>query len=79
MTTDERIEQMRYAGRANKYSKTTVARLIEHYNTAMQGKSRKTGIAAFCCECMGWDAGLTENIRGCTDVGCPLYPYRPYR
>ena len=44
------------------------------YERAMQGKSRKAAMHAFCAECMGWQ--VTEVFR-CTDTGCPLYPYRP--
>jgi hypothetical protein len=61
MTDRERREQMPKACRAT-------------YNLAMTGKSRKAAMAAFCAECMGYQ--VAEVFR-CTDVGCPLYPYRP--
>jgi len=48
----------------------------EIYRKAMGGRSRKMAIKAFCLECVGWDRG---EITICTDSGCPLYPYRPYK
>lgn len=48
------------------------------YESAMQGKSRKTAVKAFCQECMGWESYQIE-IRGCTAQACPLYEYRPYK
>ena len=44
------------------------------YRTAMQGRSRRAAIRAFCLECCGWQRG---EVRDGTDVGCPLHPYRP--
>ncbi|MHC4533538.1 MAG: hypothetical protein ACYS6K_06265 [Planctomycetota bacterium] len=44
------------------------------YNRAMTGKSRKAAMRAFCCECCGWEI---REVFLCTDLGCPLYPYRP--
>ncbi len=49
------------------------------YDKAMTGKSQKAGIKAFCHECFGNAPGCTHEIHECTDKGCPLYPYRPYR
>ena len=46
------------------------------YKKAMQGRSLKTAIRAFCLECVQWQRAEVEN---CTDTGCPLYPYRPYQ
>jgi len=48
------------------------------YLRAMKGGSRQTGIKAFCQMCFGWDHPRAE-IPQCTDLACPLYPYRPYR
>jgi len=45
------------------------------YNRAMTGKSRKAAMRAFCAECCGWDI---REVFLCTDLGCPLYPYRPH-
>ena len=44
------------------------------YARAMRGKSRNAAIRAFCCECCGWEI---KEVYLCTDLGCPLYPYRP--
>lgn len=38
---------------------------IEHMN-------RSTAIKCMCSECMGFE----EDVMGCTDVKCPLYPFR---
>lgn len=42
-------------------------------------KSRKDAIKIFCIECVGCAAGYRGEIRNCTDIGCPLYPWRPYK
>jgi len=44
------------------------------YNKAVSGKSRKAAMRAFCAECCGYQI---KEIYLCTDLGCPLYPYRP--
>jgi hypothetical protein len=36
----------------------------------------KAAIKAQCLECMGWSR---KDIDGCTDLACPLYPYRPFQ
>jgi len=46
------------------------------YDRAMQGKSMKSAIKSFCLECTGWQK---EDVRLCTSLACPLYPYRPYK
>jgi len=46
------------------------------YSKAMAGKSRGAAIKAFCCECCGYER---KEVSLCTDTGCPLYPYRPFR
>jgi len=46
------------------------------YKSAIQGKSRKAGIHSFCLECVGYEK---EEVRLCTDLGCPLYEFRPYK
>jgi hypothetical protein len=45
------------------------------YKNAVSGKSRKDGIKAFCLMCVCWQK---EEVRQCTDLACPLYPYRAY-
>jgi hypothetical protein len=47
-----------------------------NYDKAMRGKSMKAAIKAFCLECVQWQK---EEVRLCTDLGCSLYPYRPYK
>jgi hypothetical protein len=46
----------------------------KNYQKAMTGRSMKRAIKSFCLECVGWQR---EEIKLCTDLGCPLYPYRP--
>jgi hypothetical protein len=46
------------------------------YEKAMQGKSLKSAVKAFCLECVCWQK---EEIRLCTSLACPLHPYRPYK
>lgn len=46
------------------------------YLRAMKGRSLKTAIKAQCLECVGW---IREEVEKCTDLGCPLYPYRPFQ
>lgn len=47
-----------------------------NYDKAIRGRSMKAGVKAFCLECTCWQK---EEVRLCTDLACPLYPYRPYR
>ncbi len=42
-------------------------------------RSRKDAIKIFCVECVGGAPGYRAEIRDCTDRGCPLYPWRPYK
>jgi len=44
------------------------------YNKTVSGKSRKAAMRAFCAECCGYEI---REVFLCTDLGCPLYPYRP--
>jgi hypothetical protein len=46
------------------------------YDKAMTGKSRTAAVRAFCQECCGYER---FQVSLCTDTGCPLYRYRPYR
>ena len=59
----ERREQMPKIHRAN-------------YDKAMKGRSMKAATKAFCLMCVQWQK---EEVRLCTDLACPIYPYRPYR
>ncbi|MHC4573081.1 MAG: hypothetical protein ACYS76_02930 [Planctomycetota bacterium] len=47
-----------------------------NYRAAVSGKSRRAAIKAFCLECVCWQR---EEVRLCTALACPLYPYRPYQ
>jgi hypothetical protein len=47
-----------------------------NYNKALRGRSMKAAIKAFCLECVCWQK---EEVRLCTSLACPLYPYRPYK
>jgi len=44
------------------------------YEKAIGGKSRKAAMHAQCLECCGWQI---KEVFLCTDLSCPLYPYRP--
>jgi len=44
------------------------------YDRAVAGKSRKAAMHSFCIECCGYQI---KEVYLCTDLGCPLYPYRP--
>ncbi|MFC1781112.1 hypothetical protein ACFLZ8_02475 [Planctomycetota bacterium] len=46
------------------------------YKSATKGKSRKSAIHSFCLECCGYEK---ESVRQCTDSGCCLYEFRPYK
>jgi len=43
------------------------------YRRAASGKSRKTAIRCFCLECVAWQE---REVGLCSDLRCPLYPYR---
>lgn len=47
-----------------------------NYKKAMTGRSIKAAIKAACLECVGWQR---KEIKSCTSLACPLYPYRPYK
>jgi len=57
---------------------------VEHYVRTLKGKpelervrlTRKSAIARQCLECVG---GVKSEVRLCTDVNCPLFPFRPYK
>ena len=42
-------------------------------------KSRKDAIKMFCIECVGNCEGYVRHIKDCSDTGCPLYAWRPYK
>ena len=45
------------------------------YDKAVKGKSLRAAAKSFCLECMGWQR---DEVRQCTAMACPLFPYRPY-
>ena len=59
----ERREQMPKIHRAN-------------YEKAMKGRSLRAAVNSFCAECTMWQR---EEVRLCTSLACPLWPYRPYQ
>lgn len=43
------------------------------YRRAKTGRSQRAAIRSFCLECVGY---VLEEVKLCTDTGCPLYEYR---
>lgn len=43
------------------------------YHKAKTGRSQAAAIRSFCVECVGY---VQEEVKACTDRGCPLYEYR---
>jgi len=43
------------------------------YRRAKTGRSQQAAIRSFCVECVGY---VLEEVKLCTDTGCPLYEYR---
>ena len=46
------------------------------YRKATERKSMAAAVKSFCYECMGYQR---EEVKVCTDLGCPLWMYRPGR
>ena len=46
-----------------------------NYEKAITGKSRTAAVKAFCLECVCWQR---NEVKNCTSVACPLFPYRAY-
>ena len=46
------------------------------YDKAMQGRSLKSAVHAFCLECCGWQR---KEVELCSSPECSLYLYRPYQ
>jgi len=44
------------------------------YDRSVAGRSRKAATHSFCIECCGYQI---KEVHLCSDLGCPLYPYRP--
>ena len=46
------------------------------YKKAVRHKSMRSSVNSACLECMGY---IRKEISFCTDLGCPLYSYRPFQ
>lgn len=46
------------------------------YDRAASGRSLRAAVNSFCLECCHFQI---EEIRNCTDLGCPLFAVRPYQ
>ena len=46
------------------------------YDRAAAGNRLRAAVNSFCLECVCWQR---EEVRLCTALACPLYPYRPYQ
>ena len=46
------------------------------YRRAVKGRSLRACINAFCLECCMYQS---QEVRLCTDCGCPLWTVRPYQ
>ena len=62
MTPDQRLAQM-----PKDFQNT--------YKKAIARKSMAAAVKAMCSECVGY---VREEVRLCTDTGCPLFRYRPF-
>ena len=46
------------------------------YKKAVAHKSMRSAINSQCVECMGY---VRKEVSVCSDLGCPLYSYRPFQ
>ena len=46
------------------------------YKKAVKHKSMRSAVNSQCLECVGY---MRKEISVCTDLGCPLYSYRPFQ
>jgi hypothetical protein len=46
------------------------------YDRAVSGKSLRSAVNSFCLECVMWQR---KEVRLCTSLACPLWPYRNYQ
>ena len=51
---------------------------VKTFERAYSGKSRPSGVKAFCIECQGCE-DPSETVRACAAYACPLWEYRPYQ
>jgi len=47
----------------------------KQYDKAIKKHSLRAAINSKCLDCMYWQAA---EVKRCSIVACPLYPYRPY-
>lgn len=43
------------------------------YKRALNPRNLRAAVSSQCLECVGW---VSEEVRLCTDLACPLYPHR---
>ncbi len=46
------------------------------YKKAVNHKSMRAAVNSQCLECIGY---IRKEISVCSDLGCPLYSYRPFQ
>ena len=46
------------------------------YDRAVSGRSLRAAVNSFCIHCVMYQR---EEVRLCTSLSCPLWPYRPYQ
>ena len=51
---------------------THTIRTADGGTITIENYTRSGAIKDFCTECMGWE----ENVKNCTSIFCPLYPFR---
>ena len=64
MTREEQIQQRR---------KQIPKKYQGVYDKALTRGNLRAAINAHCLECVAW---VSDEIRKCTDLGCPLYVHR---
>lgn len=43
------------------------------YDRSLKRGNLRAAVNAFCLECVGW---VSDEVRRCTDLACPLYAHR---
>ncbi len=46
------------------------------YRLAVEGRSFRAAVKAFCHECVGWQR---QEVTLCTSLACPLWAVRPFQ
>ena len=57
--------KMKHSVKHSNYNKDRTLIELDNY-------TRQRAITVYCTECEGWEG----NVRDCTAVECPLFPYR---